>query len=1340
LARLFISHSSLDNPAAVGFADWLRREGFDDVFLDLDADTGIKAGERWERALYEAARRCEAVLFLVSRAWLASEWCEREFDLAHKLNKRMFGVFIEDVAIGELRQKFTQSWHFVSLAVGQDHEVFRIVLPQTQKEAHVTFSREGLVRLKAGLTAAGLDPRYFAWPPPEDPDRRPYRGFKPLEAEDAGIFFGRDAPIIEALGHLRGMREAAPPRLFVILGASGAGKSSFMRAGLLPRLARDDRNFLTLAPLRPERNALNGENGLVNALWRALRERGQPRQRSAVRAAVEGGAASLRPLLLELAAGARPVAVEGEAAGGPTLVVPIDQGEELFAPEGAREGARLLELLRDLLASDGPALLVIVTIRSDAYDKLESAQALDGIAQRTMPLPPMPRGAYQTVIEGPAARLARTDHPLQIDKLLTRQLLEDMDKGAGDALPLLAFTLEQLDLDYGIQGALRLEDYQAFGGIGGAIDAAVERALDEADADPGIPGDHDARLALLRQGLVPWLVGIDPGTLLPRRRKARIEEIPLDTRPLIRRLVDQRLLSTDAIEDETGKSKEVTIEPAHEALIRQWGKLAGWLKDDVATLAALESAKIAARDWAANAKHADWLNHAGGRLQEVEKAAGRPDLAAYLTPEALDYLAQCRAREDDARAERLARRESEREEQERRIRDAEAVAKANRRTAQVTRRWLAAALVLLAVAAVAGGAAFWQWRVAQDETARVDATREDAAEVARLARSELSDTNDNLRGRVDDLLRWLSPAWAATLHHWRSAAYETARDFAAERTDLDAEMRAEPGFVPLLIASSDNYDMSGNAEAAIRDAQEALKAGATDAVIYGNLALAEAMRRDYRAAIGHIGEALSKSQRTIDVTESLVAPDVQEFTSGFKLWVRHTDYLLALRYLKAALLAMQGDMAFVTALDEADAADRDTPFSRTAYLAALNWEWLVLRGQALGDQRTRQANDLPIRDYGADLVEALLWRRVTATRGDYNAYAERAFSRFAEAYRAAPRPAYRELAAWSSGQASTPTPRIAMPASPLAEAQNLEVLARESANGPNSGSDAHRMAPAVAQLSTAIHLLDPQTLQRPLGRQEEDLLIDLLRRRGEWRLASGDHGGAAQDARRVLAIDDKIADAHRLLGDALPLAKDRRRQYERALALDPGNAGALAGLGWKIEGTKPADAIELAGREQRFRRYGASDYDRLSGLQSRAGHAAEALVAIERAIALAPWTHDYYVARRNLEIQANVDPHIADLHFARGLHDEAEFSARTGRNAAALAAYTGAWRSVVALPQGGAVTLELDSLTRDFDAFLVLRYGRGEAEQWWRSFAENPVATDREKQLSESEAQRLGTE
>ncbi|MEO1610319.1 MAG: TIR domain-containing protein, partial [Pseudomonadota bacterium] len=64
MSRIFLSHSSKNNATAIALRDWLVSEGWDDLFLDLDPDRGIAAGERWEQALHKAARDCEAVLFL----------------------------------------------------------------------------------------------------------------------------------------------------------------------------------------------------------------------------------------------------------------------------------------------------------------------------------------------------------------------------------------------------------------------------------------------------------------------------------------------------------------------------------------------------------------------------------------------------------------------------------------------------------------------------------------------------------------------------------------------------------------------------------------------------------------------------------------------------------------------------------------------------------------------------------------------------------------------------------------------------------------------------------------------------------------------------------------------------------------------------------------------------------------------------------------------------------------------------------------------------------------------------------------------------------------------------
>ena len=125
----------------------------------------------------------------------------------------------------------------------------------------------------------------------------------------------------------------------------------------------------------------------------------------------------------------------------------------------------------------------------------------------------MPKGAYAEVIKGPARRLEGTKRALKIEEALVDALLADIEEGgAKDALPLLAFTLERLYREHGGDGDLKLSEYEELGRVKGSIEAAVERALKAADADPKIPRDREARLALLRRGLIPWLAGIDPDT------------------------------------------------------------------------------------------------------------------------------------------------------------------------------------------------------------------------------------------------------------------------------------------------------------------------------------------------------------------------------------------------------------------------------------------------------------------------------------------------------------------------------------------------------------------------------------------------------------------------------------------------------------------------------------------------------------------------------------------------------------------------------------------------------------------------------------------------------------
>jgi formylglycine-generating enzyme required for sulfatase activity len=647
VARIFVCHSSTNNAEAIAIRDWMVKQGWDDLFLDIDPERGVVSGERWEAALRKAAWRCESVIFVISRDWLNSQWCREEFNLARHLNKRLFALLIEDLPISDLPETLTREWQITNLIVGERRTVIQAEVPPGPKRVTISFAEDGLERLKIGLLNAGLDPKYFAWPPEHDANRPPYRGLMPLEAEDAGIFFGREGPIVEALDRLRGLRDAPPPRLLVILGASGAGKSSFMRAGLLPRLARESHRFLPLPVVRPERAVLTGDAGLISSLEKALQGAGLTRTRADIRKAIEAGVGSVASLLEDLVTSDTAArSDEGkEPRKSPTLVCSIDQAEELFDAEGADEDRTFLDLLGKLAAEDKPPLIVLFTIRSDSYERLQTAESLQGLRQHMLSLPPMPKGAYAEVIRGPARRLEGTQRTLKIEEALVDALLADVEEGGGkDALPLLAFTLERLYREHGGGGDLRLSDYEELGRIRGSIEAAVERALKAADTDPKIPRDRTLRLALLRRSLIPWLAGIDPDTGSPRRRVALRSEIPDESRPLIDLLVEQRLLSTDVSKD----TREITVEPEHEALLRQWGLLQGWLAEDAGLLSVLEGVKRASRDWAANDKSTPWLTRGGERLRTAEHLAERPDLAANLVPMDGDYLLACRKAEKAA--------------------------------------------------------------------------------------------------------------------------------------------------------------------------------------------------------------------------------------------------------------------------------------------------------------------------------------------------------------------------------------------------------------------------------------------------------------------------------------------------------------------------------------------------------------------------------------------------------------------------------------------------------------------------------------------------------------------
>ncbi|GAM96965.1 serine/threonine protein kinase [alpha proteobacterium U9-1i] len=602
MGGIFISHSSKNSAEAERLSDWLEQQGWgrSQVFLDLQ---DLKSGDSW-RDVLNAMGDKEAVIVCLSNEWLGSHECVREFTQAQERGKPILPIFVAPVTVPIPR-------FITDLQIGD-----------ATKEG-------GFQSLRDSLLAKRITPQSFAWPPPNDPTRSVYRGLQALDVQDAAIFFGRDADIARGLDELRRLRNGAPQRLFVILGASGAGKSSFLRAGLISRLRRDEENFLVLPIVRPDRAAITGTQGLLAGLQNAGTAGVQPASLTAN--ALATAFAELRKPVMERLACNASASRETYAAKPPTIIIPLDQAEELFSADNT-ERAQFCKIVADAITQDDNAL-IIATIRSDSYEALQNGLMPE--SQNTFSLPAIIAGAFQEIIEGPA-RLAKP--PLAVEPALTQQLLTDLN--AADALPLLAFTLERLQSQFGADGNLTLTDHRdKLGGLSGAIQSAVHAVLGPQ------PSKND--LALARRLFVPSLVQVDQDGV--KRRVARRHDLPADAQTLAERFVAQRLLVTD----------QGNIEVAHEAILRQWPALVGWITEERGALVSLDGVRAAARDWREQvgdkkkARGESWLLHRGDRLKDAEKIAARTDFASAIDDDMRAYLAACRKEERRAAGSRL---------------------------------------------------------------------------------------------------------------------------------------------------------------------------------------------------------------------------------------------------------------------------------------------------------------------------------------------------------------------------------------------------------------------------------------------------------------------------------------------------------------------------------------------------------------------------------------------------------------------------------------------------------------------------------------------------------------
>jgi WD40 repeat protein len=565
MASLFVSHSSHDRDEAERVAQQLRVEGFAALFLDFDPAYGIPAGRDWERELYAQLRKADGVIFLASAASVASQWCITEVGLGRSLGKPVFPLRLEaDVRLGPI-----DDVQWIDLSEGET----------------------AFARLFAGLRRAGLDPAdSFAW----DPTRSPYPGLESFSGDDAAVFFGREDEIARLVDLLQPTLQRGAGRFVAIVGPSGSGKSSLLRAGLLPRLQRLHSKWVVLPALVPGRQPIRS---LAYCVAAASATRGRPRPVEDVAADLARGGAGLVSLAGELGELAGAAAPDGAASSRVNVLVVIDQAEELLTRTGVREEQAFLRLLREALGDDSP-VWVVATVRSEFFSTAPERAGLAEMVDDSLVLEPLSRARLPIVIQQPAQRAG-----LQFAAGLVEQMVEETT--GGDALPLLAYTLRELYQQSGVDGSVTIAEYEALGGVVGALQRRADRLSDELG--------RRERGELVLPTLTKFAVVEGGGE--PTSRRILRSTLGPDERAVVDAFVEARLLTSSV---DAGGERVVGV--AHEALLRLWRPLREAIEASRASLRMRSELERLASDWDLGGRDESYLLR-GGRLSAFDEWA-----------------------------------------------------------------------------------------------------------------------------------------------------------------------------------------------------------------------------------------------------------------------------------------------------------------------------------------------------------------------------------------------------------------------------------------------------------------------------------------------------------------------------------------------------------------------------------------------------------------------------------------------------------------------------------------------------------------------------------------------